>query len=135
MNKKSGAAETRRLEEAAAEVERRKRQLASSMGALQYRLKPATLMNQAWEGVRDKSSEVADNTLQAVKDRPAAVSGIVAGIILFIAREPLWRLVAGFFARDEEWEADTIQADLAHDPDYDLTAPTVTRSRPEGVNA
>ncbi len=135
MSQKAKQPESRRLEDAAADVERHKRQLASTLGALQYRLKPANLMNQAWEGVRDKSSEVADNTLQAVKDRPAAVSGVLAGIVLFIAREPLWRLVSGFFSRDEEWEGDTIQAHLDHDEDYDLTAPTVTRSRPEGVNA
>jgi hypothetical protein len=135
MNAKARQSETRRLEEAAADVERQKRQLAATLGALQYRLKPANLVNQAWEGVRDKSGEVADQTLQAVKDRPAAVSGVLAGIVLFIAREPIWRAVSGFFSRDEEYPSDIIQAKLDHDEDYDLTAPTVTASRPEGVNA
>lgn len=130
---KTDAAATRPLEAAAAEVERSKRQLASTMGALQYRLRPATLMNNAWEGVRDKSGEVADNTLQAVKDRPATASGILAAIVLFLAREPLWRLIVGLFT-DAQEEEDTIQAHLDHDQDYDLTAPTVERSRPEGVN-
>lgn len=134
MNQKAKPKEARRLEEAAADVERHKRRLAATLGALQYRLKPANLMNQAWEGVRDKGSEVADNTLQAVKDRPAAVSGVLAGIALFIAREPLRRLVSGFFSRDRQSDGDTIQAHLEHDQDYDLTAPTV-QSRPEGVNA
>ncbi len=126
---------TRQLEQAAAEVERSKRQLASSLGALQYRLKPGTLMNNAWEGVRDKSGEVADNTLQAVKNRPATVSGIIAAIILFLVREPLWRLIVDLFSDRGDEQQETIQADLDHDENYDLTAPAVTRSRPEGVNA
>lgn len=128
------AAATRPIEDAVAEVERSKRQLASTMGALQYRLKPGTLMNNAWEGVRDKSGEVADNTLQAVKGRPAAVSGILAAIVLLLAREPLWRLIVGLFSDRYEQDEDTVQANLDHDEDYDLTAPTVERSRPEGVN-
>jgi hypothetical protein len=132
--KSSESPATRQLEQAAAEVERSKRQLASSLGALQYRLKPGTLMNNAWEGVRDKSGEVADNTLQAVKNRPATVSGIIAAIILFLVREPLWRLIVDLFSNGEEQQG-TIQADLDHDENYDLTAPAVTRSRPEGVNA
>jgi hypothetical protein len=133
--KSSESPATRQLEQAAAEVERSKRQLASSLGALQYRLKPGTLMNNAWEGVRDKSGEVADNTLQAVKNRPATVSGIIAAIILFLVREPLWRLIVDLFSGGAEEREDTIQADLDHDENYDLTAPSVTRSRPEGVNA
>jgi hypothetical protein len=126
-----------RLRAAAAEVERSKRQFASTMGALQYRLKPGTLMSNAWEGVRDKSGEVADTTLEKVKERPAAVSGILAAIVIFIAREPLWRFITGLFSRrgDEEDDGTTIRANLEHDESYDLTAPTVERSRPEGVNA
>ncbi len=136
MNEKShDSPATRQLEQAAAEVGRSKRQLASSLGALQSRLKPGTLMNNAWEGVRDKSGEVADNTLQAVKNRPATVSGIIAAIILFLVREPLWRLIVDLFSDRGDEQQETIQADLDHDENYDLTAPAVTRSRPEGVNA
>lgn len=138
MNKadsNANQAGTRELEQAAADVERAKKRFASTMGALQYRLKPGTLMNNAWDGVRDKSGEVADTTMQAVKGRPVTVSGILAAILIFLARDPLRRLLASLFSRGGEKREDTIQADLSHDENYDLTAPTVARSTHEGVNA
>ena len=125
------------IEQAQREVERAKQRLASTMGALQYRLKPGNLMSDAWEGMREKSGEVADGALQAVKDRPAAASGILAALVIFLARDPLWRAACGLLSDDdEEQSAGTIKADLdQHDKDYDLTAPTVKKSRKQGVNA
>lgn len=125
-----------RLENARMAVERSKQRLASTMGALQYRLKPGTLMSSAWEGVKEKSGEIADDTLQAVKERPAATSGVIAAFVLFLAREPLWRFISNRFSgAEEEQKKDIITAHLDHDQDYDLTAPVVKRSRREGVNA
>jgi hypothetical protein len=139
MNKsqsKGTSAELSQLEEAAANVERAKKRFASTMGALQYRLKPGTLMGNAWDGVRDKSGEVADTTLQAVKGRPVTVSGILAAILIFLARDPLKRLIASLFSgRRSDEEDGTVRANLDHDEKYDLTAPTVERSAQEGVNA
>ena len=117
------------IEQAQREVERAKQRLASTMGALQYRLKPGNLMSDAWEVVREKSGEVADGALQAVKDRPAAASGILAALVIFLARDPLWRAACGLLSDDdEEQSAGTIKADLDnHDKDYYLTAPTVKK--------
>lgn len=128
-------AETRPIEQASADVQRAKKQLASTLGALQYRLKPGTLMNSAWDGVRDKGGEVADTTLQAVKNRPVTVSGVLAAILIFLARDPLRRLVSSLFGRDEPPRDDVVQADLDNHEHIDLTAPTVQRSRIEGVEA
>lgn len=134
------------LERAQYEVEIAKRRFSSTLGALQYRLKPATLANQAWTGVRDKSGEVADDALssvndmadgavRAVKDRPIAASGVAAAILVFLLRAPLWRAARNVFSRHEE-DPGVIKADLDHhDTDYDLTAPTVERSQREGVTA
>ena len=111
-----------------------RKRLASTVGALQYRLKPATIANHAWEGVRDKSSELADDALQAVKERPRAASGVVAAVVIFLARHPLWRAATRIVSRREEDEG-IIKTDLGtHDENYDLTAPTVQRSAYEGVN-
>jgi hypothetical protein len=128
-------AETRRIEQASADVQRAKKRLASTLGALQYRLKPGTLMSNAWEGVRDKSGEVADSTLQAVKDRPVTVSGVLAAIVIFLARDPLRRLLYSLLDRGAPDREDIIQADLDHHEHFDLTAPTVERSRTEGAEA
>lgn len=119
-------------------IQARKR-LASTTGALQYRLKPATIANHAWEGVRDKSSELADDALQAVKERPAAASGALAAVIVFLARHPLWRAATWIVSKKESDEG-VVKANLdTHDENYDLTAPTVqpTAQRPayEGVSA
>jgi hypothetical protein len=112
-----------------------KKRLASTAGALQYRLKPATIANQAWEGVRDKSSELADDALQAVKERPGAASGALAAIVVFLARHPLWRAATWIVSRREADDG-VIKANLdTHDENYDLTAPTVQRSAFEGVSA
>ena len=134
------------LERAQYEAEQAKKQFASTLSGLQYRLKPATLANNAWEGVRDKSTVmaddaklavngIADEAFHAVKERPGIASGVAAALLIFIAREPLWRLVSKPF-RHQEDTSDLVTTDLeATDEKYDLTAPTVERSRTEGVSA
>jgi hypothetical protein len=145
MSKKQQSAGIRQLEMAQYQAEQAKRRLNSTVGALQYRLKPGNLANHAWGGVRDKSSEMADGAietvsgitdgaLQAVKDRPVAAGGIAAGVLLFLARAPLWRAASRLFSRDQE-DPNVIHADLDHHEKYDLTAPTAQRSLNEGVSA
>jgi hypothetical protein len=124
-----------RLSQARYEAEQAKKRLGSSVGALQYRLKPGTLVNNAWEGVRDKSSDLADDALQAVKSRPVAASGVLAGLVVFLAREPLWRGVSRIFSSRERDDG-VIVANLDNrDGTFDLTAQDVPRSANEGVNA
>lgn len=116
-------------------VQARKR-LASTAGALQYRLKPGTIVNHAWEGVRDKSSVIADDALQAVKDRPRAASGVLAAIVIFLVRHPLWRAATRIATSRRDEDEGVIRADIDnHDQNYDLTAPTVKKSAYEGVSA
>ena len=135
----------KQLELAQYQAEQAKKRLNSTLGALQYRLKPGTLANHAWGEVREKSSEMADDALEAVhgltdgavqvvKERPVAISGIAAGIVLFLARRPLWKGASRLFSRGREDEG-VVQADLENHEKYDLTAPTVQRSLNEGVNA
>lgn len=116
------------------EAERAKKELASTMAALRYQLKPGTLAHNAWEGVRGKSSEVADQGMLAVKERPVTASGVAAALLLFLARQPLMRFAGKLLGprKDET----VVTADLKHhDKDFDLTAPVVERSRHEGVSA
>ena len=125
-----------RLSQARYDAEQAKKRLSSTLGALQYRLKPATLANNAWEGVRDKSSEMADDALQAVKERPVAASGLLAGLLVFLARGPLRRGASRIFSGGDKDEEGVIHARLEnHDGNFDLTAPTVLRSRKKGVSA
>ncbi len=63
----------------------------SHVAALQLRLRPANLAGDAWDGVKDKSADRAGGALEAVKQRPAAVSVALGALALFLAREPLKR--------------------------------------------
>lgn len=85
----SGRPEQARIEAAKMEAERARKQLGTTMTSLQQRLKPGALADQAWTGVKDKGSELADGAVEAVKARPAAAAGAVAAIFLFLARRPI----------------------------------------------
>ena len=94
--------EQARIEAAKAEAQRARRRLSGSMDTLQQRLKPASLADHAWTGVKDKGSELADGAVEAVKARPAAAAGVVAALVLLLARRPivsgatkLWSQVTG----------------------------------------
>ena len=145
QKKKQSTAATRQLELAQYQAAQAKKRLTSTVGALQYRLKPGTLAEHAWGEVRDKSSEmaddafhavngIADGTLHAIKERPVAASGIAAGILLFLARAPLLRAASRLFSSKREDEG-VVQADLEVHEKYDLTAPKVQKSLDEGVIA
>lgn len=86
MNVPSGPA---RVEMAKMEAERARRRLSSAATALQQRLKPATLADHAWSGVKDRGSELADEAVEVVKARPGAAAGAAAALFLFLARRPI----------------------------------------------
>jgi hypothetical protein len=53
---------------------------------LQERLSPKTLAKGAWQGAKEKGADLAENTVDAVKSRPLAATGVVAAITVFLAR-------------------------------------------------
>ena len=144
-NKRPGNGAAMQLERAQYELEQAKKQLASTMGALQYKLKPGNLVSNALDGMRDKGSEAADDALNAVTDladgavdavkaRPMAASGIAAAALLFLARAPIQRAAARLFSREKD--EGIVKTDLSDtDENYDLTAPAVKRSDLQGVSA
>jgi uncharacterized protein DUF3618 len=84
------------------EAEHARRRLSATIAELQQRLKPGTLASNAWEGVKDKGGEIADDAVQAVRGRPVAVSAAVAAFTLFLARAPIKSAVFRLFSSDEE---------------------------------
>ena len=86
------------------EAERARRRLAATAAEVQQRLKPGTLAQNAWEGVKDKSGEMADDAVEAVKSRPVPVAAALAAFALFLARAPIRSAVGRLF--DGEDEAD-----------------------------
>ena len=64
----------------------------STAHELQDRLSPKMLAKGAWEGAKEKGADLAEDTVDAVKARPLAATGVVAAIAMFLAREPLFDL-------------------------------------------
>jgi hypothetical protein len=105
------------------EAELARRRLTATAAELQLRLKPGTLAQNAWSGVRDKSGEIADDAVEAVKARPVPVAAALTAFTLFLARAPLKAAVSRLFSGSEEDE-DLVTAHLdGGDENYDLTAP------------
>ena len=74
------------------QAERSRARVMASAQELQERLKPKTLAKGAWQGAKEKSADLAENAVDAVRSRPIAATGIVAAITVFLAREPLMDL-------------------------------------------
>ena len=64
-----------------------------TLAAVQHRLSPGNLAEEAWDGVKDKGADLAEGALEAVKSRPKAVSLALGAFALFLARAPLKRAV------------------------------------------
>ena len=71
------------------EAERARARLMETAHRLQARISPGTLASNAWQGAKEKGADMAENAVDAVRKRPIAVTGAVAAIALFLAREPL----------------------------------------------
>jgi len=89
-----------RVEQARRNQVRAKARLDGTLGALQHRLRPGNLAGEAWDGVKDKSADLAEGALQAVKKRPGTVSMAVGVFALFLARGPLTRAVGRYISGD-----------------------------------
>ena len=55
-------------------------------------LTPRHIMREAWDGAKEKGADLAEDAVDAVRARPLAVTGVVAAIAMFLAREPLMDL-------------------------------------------
>ena len=71
------------------EVERRRGELLDTVHELQARLAPRTLAADAWQKAKNKGADLAEDAVDAVKARPAAVGGVAAALGLFLARAPI----------------------------------------------
>ena len=116
------------------EAERARRRLAETAAELQQRLKPGTIASNAWAGVKDKSGEIADDAVEAVRARPVPVAAALTVFTLFLARAPIKSAVSWLFSgKDEDEDLVTVRVDEG-DENYDLTAPIAARTS-EGASA
>ncbi len=112
-----------------------RRRFDSTLVAVQQRLRPGNLAGEAWDGVKDKSVDLADGALTAVRKRPAAVSVALGAFALFLAREPLKRAVTRLVSGEDEEEDDglIVTRNETEDPRFTASAPIVDASLTEGV--
>ena len=111
-----------RVYEARQRAETARKQLMETATELQARLRPGTIASNAWEGVKDKSGELADDAVGAVKARPAAAASVLAAFTLFLARRPIKSAVSKLFSKEPDGDLITTTLDTS-DGKYDLTAP------------
>lgn len=105
-------------------AERARGRMMASAHQLQERLSPKTLAHNAWEGAKIKGADLAEEAVDAVKRRPAAVGSVAAALVLFLARHPLMDLAGKVTSsgrtserktrkrrkqNDEEQETETIE--------------------------
>lgn len=81
--------DTPKIVAARIEVARARAALIDTARELQARLEPRTLAGEAWEKAKNKGADLAEEAVDAVKSRPAAVGGVVAALAMFLAREPI----------------------------------------------
>lgn len=91
-----------RIAAARGDANAKRQKLLGTLDELKVRLAPKTIAQDAWEGAKDKGSEVADTTITAVKQRPAIAAGVAAGAALLLARKPLFSLVTGLFSDSDQ---------------------------------
>lgn len=124
-----------RIEQAKRNAELARERMESTMHALQARLHPKVLANEAWEEVRDKGNDLADNAVEAVKKRPAAASAAAGAIVLFLARNPLKRAVSRMLNGRKDEHPDLVTTRVTReDENYRAAAsPWTERRVKEGV--
>lgn len=78
------------------EVDRSRRKLIGTLQELTRQFEPHRLVQEAWEKAKDKGADLAEEAVDAVRARPLAATGVVAGIVAFLAREPLMKAAGKF---------------------------------------
>jgi ElaB/YqjD/DUF883 family membrane-anchored ribosome-binding protein len=122
------------IEAAKRDAEAARRRLDSTLVALQQRLHPKTLANEAWDGVKEKSNDLAEGAMDAVKQRPGAVSLAVGAAFLFLARKPLGRAVGKVFSHGDEDDGRIVTTVETDNENYNAAAPVITAPLGKGVN-
>jgi len=125
-----------RVEQARRNAVMARRRVDSTIGALQHRLRPGNLAGEAWDGVKDKSADLADGALSAARKRPAMVSAAIGALALFLARAPLKRAVSRFVSDDGEDEENGLVMTRIETDDarFNVSTPVAGAALTEGVS-
>ena len=78
-----------RVEKAEAEVERARAELIGTIREIADRMEPKKIAGDLWESAKIKGADLAEDAVDAVKERPGLVTGAVTALALFLARDPI----------------------------------------------
>jgi hypothetical protein len=81
-----------RIAAAERSVERARERMIETAQSLARQVEPGRIARGLWADAKDKGADLAEEAVDAVKARPVAATGIVAGLALFLAREPIAEL-------------------------------------------
>jgi len=119
------------VEQAKRDAVKARARLDSTLVALQQRLHPKHLATEAWDGVKEKSSDLAEGAMGAVKERPMIVGAALTAAALFFARKPLMRAAGRAFGGEGEDDG-VITTQIDTDTEnYMAAAPTIDAPRPK----
>jgi hypothetical protein len=93
------------IERARAEALHARARLAETMGEIQDRFHPRTLINDAWREVRERGHDLADDAVDLALAKPMATSAIIAAVVAIFAREPIWKALATLIFHRRETSA------------------------------
>lgn len=79
-------------------VERARTQLIGTLHELSRQVQPHRIIEEAWEKAKDKGADLAENAVDAVSKRPVAAGAVIAGVVAFLAREPLIGLAGKLYS-------------------------------------
>ena len=81
------------------EADAAKARLMGDVDELKARLAPGKLASEAVQTAKNKSIFAADGAVTAAKQKPGVAAGVGAGVLLLLARKPLFRAITGLFRR------------------------------------
>ena len=79
--------------------------LVATLGEIQARLQPKTLIHEGLDKIKERGTQIADETMDAARAKPALAGTIAGAAVLFVARRPIARLLGRLFFRRTETEA------------------------------
>jgi hypothetical protein len=92
----------RELLVAAAVARAARTRLSATIGAIQRRVTPSALVDEALREVRERSAAVAGETVSLAKRHPIEAVTAAAVVTGVIARKPIWQAVSRLFSRDKK---------------------------------
>ena len=79
--------------------------LTRTVGELQDRLNPRTLVQEGKDKLQDIRRDATDDIVGATRDYPRGTMAVGATVALLLLRRPLWRLGRRLFGRRKETPA------------------------------